>query len=52
VLHLRVTCPAEATDAVLDSLRNNSGAVHLTVMRGLGLPHCRSGRAARRIGWG
>jgi hypothetical protein len=35
VLHLRVTCPAEATDAVLDSLRNNSGAVHLTVMRAL-----------------
>jgi len=34
VLHLRVTCPAEATDAVLDKLRNDPGAVHLTVLRG------------------
>jgi uncharacterized hydrophobic protein (TIGR00271 family) len=34
VLHLRVTCPAEATDAVLDVLRSNPGAVHLTVLRG------------------
>ncbi|MDQ4103225.1 MAG: DUF389 domain-containing protein, partial [Actinomycetota bacterium] len=34
MLHLRVTCPAEATDAVLDKLRNDPGAVHLTVLRG------------------
>lgn len=34
MLHLRVTCPAEATDAVLDALRNNPGAVHLNVLRG------------------
>jgi hypothetical protein len=34
VLHLRVTCPAEATDAVLDALRSNPGAVHLNVLRG------------------
>ena len=34
MLHLRVTCPAEATDAVLDSLRNDAGTVHFTVLRG------------------
>jgi uncharacterized hydrophobic protein (TIGR00271 family) len=34
VLHLRVTCPAENTDAVLDKLREEPGAVHLTVLRG------------------
>ncbi|HEX8935265.1 MAG TPA: DUF389 domain-containing protein [Pseudonocardiaceae bacterium] len=34
MLHLRITCPAEATDAVLNALRSNSGAVHLTVLRG------------------
>ncbi|MGH3754622.1 MAG: DUF389 domain-containing protein [Pseudonocardiaceae bacterium] len=34
MLHLRVTCPAEVTGAVLDSLRNDPGAVHLTVLRG------------------
>ncbi|MGH3871190.1 MAG: DUF389 domain-containing protein [Pseudonocardiaceae bacterium] len=34
MLHLRVTCPAEATDAVLDRLRADSGTVHLTVVRG------------------
>jgi uncharacterized hydrophobic protein (TIGR00271 family) len=34
VLHLRVTCPAEATDAVLGTLRTNPGTVHLTVLRG------------------
>ncbi|HKR52210.1 MAG TPA: DUF389 domain-containing protein [Pseudonocardiaceae bacterium] len=34
MLHLRLTCPAEATDAVLDSLRSDPGAVHLTVVRG------------------
>ncbi len=34
MLHLRVTCPAEVTDAVLDKLRNDAGAVHLTVVRG------------------
>lgn len=33
-MHLRVYCPAEATDAVLDKLRNDPGAVHLTVQRG------------------
>jgi uncharacterized hydrophobic protein (TIGR00271 family) len=34
VLHLRVTCPAEATDAVLDCLRRDSGTVHLVLLRG------------------
>jgi hypothetical protein len=34
VLHLRIICPAEATDAVLDALRSNPGAVHLNVLRG------------------
>lgn len=34
MLHLRVTCPAEVTGAVLDSLRDDPGAVHLTVLRG------------------
>ncbi|MGH3883379.1 MAG: DUF389 domain-containing protein [Pseudonocardiaceae bacterium] len=34
MLHLRVTCPAEATDAVLDRLRNDPGTFHLTVLRG------------------
>ena len=34
MLHLRVTCPAEATDAVLGRLRNDPGAFHLTVLRG------------------
>jgi uncharacterized hydrophobic protein (TIGR00271 family) len=34
VLHLQVTCPSQATDAVLGRLRTEPGAVHLTVMRG------------------
>lgn len=34
MLHLRITCPAETTDAVLGTLRNDAGAVHLTVSRG------------------
>jgi hypothetical protein len=34
VLHLRIICPAEATDAVLDALPSNPGAVHLNVLRG------------------
>jgi uncharacterized hydrophobic protein (TIGR00271 family) len=34
VLHLRVTCPAGTTDAVLDELRSCPGAVHLTVLHG------------------
>ena len=34
MLHLRVTCSAKVTDAVLDSLRNDEGTVHLTVLRG------------------
>jgi uncharacterized hydrophobic protein (TIGR00271 family) len=33
VLHLRVTCPAEATEAVLDTLRNNPGTFHISVLR-------------------
>lgn len=35
MLNLRITCAAEVTDAVLDTLRNNPGAVHLTVLRGV-----------------
>ncbi|MGH3608904.1 MAG: DUF389 domain-containing protein, partial [Pseudonocardiaceae bacterium] len=35
MLHLRVMCPAEVTDAVLDKLRNQPGAVHLTIARGV-----------------
>lgn len=34
MLHLRITCPAEVTDAVLDTLRKDPGVVHLTVLRG------------------
>lgn len=34
MLHLRVTCPVEVTDAVLDCLRRNPGVVHLAAMRG------------------
>ncbi|MDQ4092544.1 MAG: hypothetical protein M3143_03755 [Actinomycetota bacterium] len=34
MLHLRVTCPAEATDAVLDCLRRDCGTVHLVLLRG------------------
>jgi uncharacterized hydrophobic protein (TIGR00271 family) len=34
VLHLRITCPVEVTDAVLDTLRKDPGVVHLTVLRG------------------
>ncbi len=34
MLHLRVMCPAEVTDAVLDKLSNAPGAVHLTIARG------------------
>jgi uncharacterized hydrophobic protein (TIGR00271 family) len=34
VLHLRITCPAEVTEAVLDTLRRDRGVVHLTVLRG------------------
>ncbi|MGH3765391.1 MAG: DUF389 domain-containing protein [Pseudonocardiaceae bacterium] len=32
--HLRITCAAEATDAVLGALRDSPGTVHLTVLRG------------------
>ncbi|HJT04777.1 MAG TPA: DUF389 domain-containing protein [Pseudonocardiaceae bacterium] len=35
MLHLRITCPAEVTDAVLGTLRNDPGTVHVTVMRGV-----------------
>lgn len=35
MLHLRITCAAEVTDAVLDTLHNDPGAVHLTVLRGV-----------------
>ncbi len=35
MLHLRVTCPATATDAVLDKLRDDRGVVHLIVARGV-----------------
>ncbi len=34
MLHLRVTCPADNTDAVLDTLRKEAGTVHLTALRG------------------
>jgi hypothetical protein len=34
VLHLRITCPAEVTGAVLATLRNDPGTVHLAVLRG------------------
>ncbi|HXT46925.1 MAG TPA: DUF389 domain-containing protein [Pseudonocardiaceae bacterium] len=34
MLHLRITCPAEVTGAVLATLRNDSGTVHVTVLRG------------------
>jgi uncharacterized hydrophobic protein (TIGR00271 family) len=34
VLHLQATCPAEATDAVLEKLRAEPGTVHLVVLRG------------------
>lgn len=34
MLHLRITCPAEVADAVLDTLRKDPGVVHLTVLRG------------------
>ena len=34
MLHLRITCPVEVTDAVLDTLRKDPGVVHLTVLRG------------------
>lgn len=34
MLHLRITCPAEVTEAVLDTLRRDRGVVHLTVLRG------------------
>ncbi len=34
MLHLRITCAAGLTDAVLDVLRNNPGTVHLTVVHG------------------
>ncbi|MGH3774640.1 MAG: DUF389 domain-containing protein [Pseudonocardiaceae bacterium] len=37
MLHLRVTCPAEATEAVLGRLRNDPGVVHLCVLRGVGV---------------
>jgi uncharacterized hydrophobic protein (TIGR00271 family) len=35
VLHLRVNCPGEMTDVVLEKLRRDPGAVHLTVLRGV-----------------
>lgn len=35
MLHLRVICPAEHTDAVLDLLRDEPGATHVTVQRGI-----------------
>ncbi|MGH3912194.1 MAG: DUF389 domain-containing protein [Pseudonocardiaceae bacterium] len=34
MLHLRVICAAETTDRVLDTLRGEPGATHLTVLRG------------------
>ncbi|MGH3932259.1 MAG: DUF389 domain-containing protein [Pseudonocardiaceae bacterium] len=34
MLHLRVICPAETTDAVLDRLRDDPGITHLTALRG------------------
>lgn len=34
MLHLRITCGTEATDAVLDTLRDDPGAVHVSVLRG------------------
>lgn len=34
MLHLRVTCPSQTTNAVLDRLRSEPGTVHLTVVRG------------------
>ncbi|MGH3897768.1 MAG: DUF389 domain-containing protein [Pseudonocardiaceae bacterium] len=37
MLHLRVTCPAETTDAVLDRLRNNPGVVHVVALRDVGV---------------
>jgi uncharacterized hydrophobic protein (TIGR00271 family) len=33
VLHLSITCPAETTDAVLATMRNNPGVVHVTFVR-------------------
>ena len=33
MVHLRIICATEATDAVLDILRNDPGAVHVTVLR-------------------
>ncbi|MGH3937329.1 MAG: DUF389 domain-containing protein [Pseudonocardiaceae bacterium] len=34
MLHLRVVCPAETTDTVLDRLRDDPGVTHLTALRG------------------
>jgi uncharacterized hydrophobic protein (TIGR00271 family) len=34
VLHLRVTCPPDTTEAVLGRLRRERGAAHVTVIRG------------------
>lgn len=34
MLHLRITCPAEVADTVLDTLRTDLGVVHLSVLRG------------------
>ena len=34
MLHLRITCPVEVTETVLDTLRRDYGVVHLTVLRG------------------
>lgn len=37
MLHLRVICPAEQTDAVLTILREQSGATHIVLSRGAAL---------------
>lgn len=34
MLHLRITCPAEVTNTVLDTLGRDSGVFHVTVLRG------------------
>ncbi len=34
MLHLRVICPPDTTDVVLDKLRNDPGITHLTVLEG------------------
>jgi uncharacterized hydrophobic protein (TIGR00271 family) len=52
VLHLRVICPAKNTDAVLDTLRQEPGTVHLTALRGaaIDLPVISSKRTITVVG--